>query len=153
MDLLEFILEQCNSEKPRNTSKHLTGLSHLTLPSIFHLIHPCSHDQRRSRGRKQEQCSLTSGKIEWHFYDVFQIIPWDGWAKLELQLINPSTGGMCCGCPPPQLFFFFFPLEWKIQTDMLERMTNEKSNCRYLQCWPACSRCLRQLCMCACLLW
>lgn len=54
---------------------------------------------------KKEQCSPASGMTEWHFYDVSQIIPWDGWAELEHQLINPSTGGMCCSRPPAQLFF------------------------------------------------
>lgn len=42
---------------------------------------------------------------EWHFYDVFQIIPPDGWADLEHQLINPSTDGMRSGRPAAQLFF------------------------------------------------
>lgn len=42
---------------------------------------------------------------EWHFYDVSQIIPRDGWAEPEHRLINPSTDGMCCGRNPAQLFF------------------------------------------------
>lgn len=57
----------------------------------------------QERGNKQ--CSLASGMTEWHFYDVFQIIPPDGWADLEHQLINPSTDGMRSGRPAAQLFF------------------------------------------------
>lgn len=80
---------------------------HWTHLSIFYLIHSCSHDKsgRGERDRRKQQCSLASRMTEWHFYDVSQIIPWDGWAELEHQLINPSTGGMCCGHPPAQLFF------------------------------------------------
>lgn len=76
---------------------------------------------KSGREPEKKQCSLASRVTEWHFYDVSQIIPWDGWAELEHQLINPSTDGMCCGHP---LLSCSFPGR-SIQPDMLERMTNE----------------------------
>lgn len=120
MELEEFLLSPESQQQryfkllvlqnSESTSKHLRMLPHWIHSSLFHLIHYCSHDKRGSGERekeseKKEQCSLASRVTEWHFYDVSQIIPWDGWAELEHQLINPSTDGMCCGHPPAQLFF------------------------------------------------
>lgn len=92
-------------QNSKNTSKTpfktMHGWTHL---SAFNST-PSFPSRAVERGREKEQRSVASGTTEWHFYDVSQIIPRDGWAGLKHQLINPSTGGMCCGCLPAQLFF------------------------------------------------
>lgn len=64
-------------------------------------------DKDRESEKNKTKGSLASRVTEWQFYDVYQIIPRDGWAELVRQLINLSTDGMRCGYPPAQLFFLW----------------------------------------------
>lgn len=83
-------------------------------------------------GWRRARRSAASGVTDWHFHDVSQIIPRDGWAELELRLINPSTDGMCRSRPPAQLFLTPttttpHPPGRSAGPDTLEeRMTNER---------------------------
>lgn len=68
-------------------SKHQQTLHNVATPSTLIyisfslLVFPrCEWEPGQ---KKKKQCSLASRMIEWHFYDVSQIIRWDGWAELD----------------------------------------------------------------------
>lgn len=94
--------EPKHKQTPQNAATLNTLISIPFNPPLF--LWWVALEGKKEGQEKKEQCSLASGVTEWHFYDVSQIIPWDGWAEPDNQLINPSTDGMCCGHPPAQLF-------------------------------------------------